>query len=825
MNSIATNVFAVAGLLGLIALLPPLATRLRLPTTVLLAALGVLLGVMIGAAGSLRVVLPEIVLIDFFEALGRFEITSGVFLWVFLPLLLFGAALDLDTRALRDDLGPVLLMAIVAVVATTLLAGLPVAYASGVGLASACLVAAIIATTDPIAVIAVFREVGAPRRLTSLVEGESLLNDAAAIALTASLLAIVTGGLQPSFTDIARDFAWDFVGGALLGLTLGRVAVALLGRLDEGGPAEITVSVALAYLAYALGEVYAGVSGVVATVLAGLAFGGGARVRLPSAAWRSLGAVWEQLGFWASSLVFVLASMLVPRTLASATWTDAGLLALLTLGALIARALILFGLLPIMRLLNLSARIQPAYKLVMLWGGLRGAVTLTLALAVTENPFVPEATQRLVAVLATGFVLFTLIVQAPTLRPLIRRLKLDRLSPADSFLRDRALRLTHKEIVERLGHAADAHGLEAGNETIGKLHRGQIDAQPEDPSLGPEMLRAQLITALLTLTRKELELYVEERALRVISRDSGDVLVAEARALADALRAEGLEGYRRAARKQLRPRRSLRFVLWLHRRLRIDRPLAAALSAQLERALAQRHVLTSLADFNTDRITGLFGTRIAEVAGRFLAQRHDNLERTIAALRLQYPDYWKRFGERYLTLAALRLEEEALRRMQAERLLAPPIIERMQGDLRQKIRRLEHAPPLDLRLETKNLIRQTTLFANLDPAQLEGVARLVQPRLALPGERIVARGAVGDAMYFIASGAVEVEIVPEPVQLGTGDFFGEMALFHDRPRLADVTAIGYCRLLVLTRKRFDELLRRQPSLARHMRGVAEARAG
>ena len=825
MNSIAANVFATAGLLGLIALLPPLAARLKLPTSVLLAALGILLGVMIGAAGSLRVLLPEAVILDFFDALGRFEITSGIFLWVFLPLLLFGAALDVDTRALLDDLGPVLLMAVVAVVATTLLAGLPVAYASDIGFAPACLVAAIIATTDPVAVIAVFREVGAPRRLLSLVEGESLLNDAAAIALTTSLLTIVSGELQPGIGDVMRDFAWDFAGGALLGLALGRVAASLLGRLDEGGPAEITVSVALAYLAYALGEVYVNVSGVVATVLAGLTFGGGARVRLPSAAWRSLGAVWEQLGFWASSLIFVLASMLVPRTLAGATWADAGLLTLLTLGALVARALILFGLMPILHGLNLSTRIQPAYKLVMLWGGLRGAVTLALALAVTENPFVPDATQHLVAVLATGFVLFTLIVQAPTLRPLIRRLKLDQLSPADSFLRDRALRLTHKEIVDRLSRAANARGLEADDDAIEKLYRGHVDAMPEEPPLGPEMLRTQLVTALLTLTRKEMELYVEERALRTISRDSGDVLVAEARALTDALRGEGLEGYRRAAREQLRPRRRLRLALWLHRRLRIDRLLATALSAQLERALAQRHVLTNLADFNTDRITGLFGARIAEVAGRFLTQRHDNLERTIAALRLQYPDYWKRFGERYLMLAALRLEEEALRRMQAERLLAPPIVERMRGELHQKIRRLEHAPPLDLRLETENLIRQTALFADLGPAQIKGVARLVQPRLTLPGERIVARGEAGDAMYFIASGAVEVEIKPEPVRLGTGDFFGEMALFHDRPRLADVTAIGYCRLLVLTRKRFDELLRRQPSLARHMRGVAEARAG
>jgi CPA1 family monovalent cation:H+ antiporter len=174
-------VFGIAGLLALIALLPRLAARLRLPYTVLLAALGCALGLGIGFSDVLAAAMPGSVVGDFFQQLRQLDITADVLLWVFLPVLLFDTATKLDGRELLDDLGPILILAVVAVLMTTAAAGLAVWAVSSFSLVACLLVAAIIATTDPSAVTAVFREVGARRRLTLLVEGESLLNDAAAI--------------------------------------------------------------------------------------------------------------------------------------------------------------------------------------------------------------------------------------------------------------------------------------------------------------------------------------------------------------------------------------------------------------------------------------------------------------------------------------------------------------------------------------------------------------------------------------------------------------------------------------------------------------------
>ncbi len=822
MDGIGGIILGFGVLLALIAPLPPLAERLRLPYTVLLAVLGCGLGLLTGFSGRLEMLLVDSDVLDLIGALGELEVSSAVFLWVFLPLILFHSALELDSRALIEDIGPILLLAVVAVVATTLIAGLALWSVSAFTLAGCLLVGAIIATTDPIAVINVFKEVGAPRRLVNLVEGESLLNDAAAIALTTSLLALVIGLQAPSFPSIAGGFVLAMAGGAAFGIVVGRLAGLLLTRLDEAGPAEITLSVAVAYLTYAVAELQFGLSGVVAVIAAGIVFGAQGRAGLSRADWRSMIAIWTQLSFWASSLIFVMAAMLAPRTLASAGLFDALLLLTLVLAALGSRAMILYGALPLMEAVGLAGRIQASFKHVMLWGGLRGAITLALALAVTENPLVPDEVQHLVSVLATGFVLFTLLVQATTLRWLIRGLGLDRLSPLEEILRQRAIALTHGEIVDTLRDAAAERMLDpASVEAVASDYQKQ-DAAAIGP-LGEDMQRRQLVTALLTLSRREAELYAEERARRMVARSANATLVSRVRALIDALRAEGLDGYRRLAREQIRFDRMTRLAAFLHRRLRWNAPLARRLTLHLERDIVQRYVLMELLAFNRERIGGLFGERVSEVAALFLETRLDQVERAIDAMRLQYPDYWAAFGRRYLALAALRLEYAAIERMEQERLLSPQVAHKMGQALRQRRDRLERPPPLDLGLRTVELIRQMPLFARLDEREIRRLARQLGTRLALPGERIVRRGEPGDAMFFIASGAVEVRVQPEPVRLGTGEFFGELALLTRRKRNADVVAIGFCRLLVLRRELFEQVMGSHSVIGRRVREVATRR--
>jgi monovalent cation:H+ antiporter, CPA1 family len=824
--SVAGLVFGIAGLLALIAVLPPLATRLRLPYTVFLALVGCGLGLAIGIADSIHAGGAERPIVDLLHTLGSMPITSEIFLWVFLPLLLFETSVNLDAGDLLDDLGPILVLAVLAVILCTAIAGLAVWAVTAYSLIGCLLLASIVATTDPAAVVAIFREVGAPKRLVSLVEGESLLNDAAAIAIFGAILFMITEGVEPGAVSLLRGFAWDFLGGAVAGAVLGRLAGLLVGRLDQGGPAEVTLSLALAYMSYAVSGFYLHVSGVVAVVVAGLVFGTTGRTRVAQREWQSVQTIWRQLGFWASSLIFILASMSAPATLASATWQEALALLALIVGALVARVVALFGIVPALTRVSNYQAIETPYKLVIIWGGLRGALTLALALAVTENFRLPPELRQLVAVLATGFVLFTLFVQATTLRLLIRRLGLHLLTPIERLMRARALDLAYAEVREGIAAAARSHGLDPAlarnvEARIGSADRADGIAPEDDP--GETLLREQVITALATVTNREHRLYVNEVASRMVSRGVGTLALDHASMLLDALRTEGFVGYRNITRELDSFDRRMRLAAWLHRRLRLHRPLAKRLAERVELFLVKRVVIEQLLGFTRERIAPLFGPRVAGAIERIQEARLERVDRALDALRLQYPQHWQEAAQQYLGRVALRLEYDRYVSMYDERLLSPQLFQSLSGDIRQRRREIDRTPHFDLGLDVMSMMRRVPLFEAISDDRLAELRRLLRPRLALPGERIVQRGMPGDAMFFITSGAVEVRLGSEPIRLGTGEFFGEMALIQRRPRTADVIALGYCQLLELNREAFRQLLRTDPEIMRQVRKVAEIR--
>ena len=156
------------------------------------------------------------------------------------------------------------------------------------------------------------------------------------------------------------------------------------------------------------------------------------------------------------------------------------------------------------------------------------------------------------------------------------------------------------------------------------------------------------------------------------------------------------------------------------------------------------------------------------------------IEQALAALRLQFPEFARTLESRYLERVAAQLEGAEYGDLLAESIISREVHNDLDRQLSARWRDLERRPALDIELRREQLIARVPLFGALDTQRLHAIARLLRPRLALPGERIIARGARGDAMYFIASGAVEVQVAPTPVRLGSGDFFGEIALVMHR---------------------------------------------
>ena len=203
MFDVAIITLVVASLLLLVAASQPVAARLHVPPTVILAALGV-------GFGSLATFLLATPLTNAFNdivaPIVTLPIRSSVFLYVLLPLLLFQATITIQARRMLEDIAPILLLAVVAVFVAAAAVGYSLIYLFEVAPLAALLLGAIVATTDPSAVVAIFRDIGAPARLTRLVEGESLLNDAAAIALFSLLLAATLSGEPLDFAALLQRF-------------------------------------------------------------------------------------------------------------------------------------------------------------------------------------------------------------------------------------------------------------------------------------------------------------------------------------------------------------------------------------------------------------------------------------------------------------------------------------------------------------------------------------------------------------------------------------------------------------------------------------------
>jgi monovalent cation:H+ antiporter, CPA1 family len=810
-------------LLVVVSLSQPLAARLRLSPVVLLAVIGVAIGATSGVLLHTRL---SSHLGEFVRLFADLPLGSETFIYVFLPLLVFEGALTSDVRRSFDDAAPILMLAIIATLVTAAIVGLALWPFAGLPLAVCLLLGATVATTDPAAVIAMFRDVGAPGRLTRLVEGEALLNDAAAIVLYSVLLGIITSGHTPVIGSMTIQFAGSFIGGALLGALAGRAFLEIIPWTRDDRLAEGTLTVALAYLVFIAAERLFHVSGVVAVMAAGLTVNGFGRTRIAPYNWAFLGNLWQQIAFWAHSLVFLLASILVPKLLFELHLRDLALLGVLVVAAFAARLAVLFLLLPILTLSRLMQPISTAYKLAITWGGLRGALTLVLALSVTEDATLPDEVRRFVAVLATGLVLFTLLVNGTTLRIFIRLLRLDVLSPIDRLLRDRVLELSYTETSELIRTTARQHDLHpaAADSALAPYRAWTEAASSRDSDEQIHLTeRERLAVALVALGNQERLLVLETLARRAASPSALQALMRNAEMLVEGARRDGRLGYKRAAEAALAFPLSFRVAYFFYRQFGIRRFLEDRLGERFETLLVTRLLIHELGDGGAKGPRSIFGERVAALIDRILAARLSQTQSALGALRRQYLDHAAALEARFLRRSALRSEIGRYQALYEGGLISTEV----HRDLTNRVeyaQNTESPPRFDIGLDTRDLVGRLGLFEDLDNGQLESVRKLLRPRFTVPKELIVRKGDPGESMFFIASGAVEVALPESSIPLRSGDVFGEMALLTGAPRQADVRALTYCRLLVLRKADFDRFMRENGNVRLKIYQIAETRA-
>jgi CPA1 family monovalent cation:H+ antiporter len=340
-------------------------------------------------------------------------LTPDVILILFLPALVFEGSIKIDVRDLLRDSAPLLILANVGVLLATLVTGFLVHWAIGPPVLIALLFGAIISATDPISVLAIFKDLRMNKRLSVIIEGESLLNDGTAVVIFQILLAsIVAGGL--SVGRGIGQFLLAVVGGAVLGSVLGYAASKITQTIDDP-QIEITLTTIVAYGSYLLAS-HLHLSGVIATASAGLMVGNfGAKKGMSARTRTVLESFWEYVAFVMNSLVFLLIGLEVHIDALAHAWRPV----LFAISAvLIGRSFSVYLLVPVSNLF--AEKIPVRWQHVMVWGGLRGALALALTLSL-DNTF-PYRDRMLD--LTFGVVVFSILVQSLTLKPLLRALGL-----------------------------------------------------------------------------------------------------------------------------------------------------------------------------------------------------------------------------------------------------------------------------------------------------------------------------------------------------------------------------------------------------------------
>ena len=359
---------------------------LRLPYTIALVAAGLLVGLLRG----------------YFEL--KVQLTPELLFVVLLPALLFEAAIHLPLQLVLSQLRPILLLAVPGLLITTGIVGWSLHWLLDLPLSATLVFGALISATDPIAVLALFKELKAPRELAVIVEGESLLNDGAAVVLF-NLMVAAALGAKVSLVGGCMAFLLEAGGGLLLGAALGWLVWKVQERIDDH-LIEMTLSTILAYGSYLLAQ-QMHASGVMAVIAAGLIYGNFAMGKSMSANTRlALGSGWDYLGFLCNSLVFLLIGTQVDLTLLVSRFKPILIaFVMMTLARAVAVAV-----------LSPWTRLPRRWHPVVIWAGLRGSIAMALAMALE----LPERQEILL--LTFGCVLLSVFVQGLTIKGLLRRL-------------------------------------------------------------------------------------------------------------------------------------------------------------------------------------------------------------------------------------------------------------------------------------------------------------------------------------------------------------------------------------------------------------------
>lgn len=802
-------VLIVMGLLTVAMIVAGVCRNIPIPYTVIL----VIIGIGIGHLGRHYEGMHDLL---------SFQLTPELVLFLFLPALIFESAFNLDARKLVKDLAPVMVLAIPALLISTFVVGIGLWTFMDISFVLALLFGALISATDPVAVVALFKELGAPQRLTVLVEGESLLNDATAIVIFNIILGLAIGGAAMTAADAGyavMEFFRVFLGGILVGVLIGLFLSELLYRMNMGISAYLIMSIVLAYASFTIAEHSLHVSGVMSVVAASITMGVFGVSRIPQAAMHLVRETWEVIALVFNSLLFLLVGLSVDVSQLFGRM-DAILIAVVFV--MIARAVSVYTMVPATtRAFNLPL-VTWGERHIMWWGGLKGGLAIAIVLSI---PLTMPGRDMLLD-MTLGVVMFSLLVNAPTIRPLMQRLGIDRLTDDEHAELNHAL-VNARQNAERILEKIHRIGLiSTSTRQLIQKKNNQVFEVEEWEGEYEQGLRHLYITAL----RIELEenkflydigliqqyTYLDIKNTLYRDRDTWlsdpdkQVMRQEAQAPSLFLSLEN------ALIKRMREHDFVAGLLSRYQYIRLSQRLQRDIAGILI-SNAVLEMLDKDQHFNAED-----KKKVRQVYKKRLQRRKERL-REIAA---EFPDFYLRYETRLYTRVSLITAGHYAEQAYQDGEIGAKVFSRIERRVREATAQLPRISNPVPRLKPSDLIGTVPLLTGLPEHLLERLSQRARPVTFLVDDVVIGEGDRGDALYIISSGVVVVTRSgsDEPIaELRDGDFFGEMALLGDQKRTATVKARTPSTLLRLTRKDVLELAEEDPELKRRLEEAQQSR--
>ncbi|MFC2113254.1 cation:proton antiporter [Bacteroidota bacterium] len=757
------------------------------------------------------------------------RIDPHLILYVFLPTLIFEAAFAMDVHTFKKSVTNATLLAVPGIIIALVLTAAIVIGLKGAGLGFvgwgwplALLFGAVVSATDPVAVVALLKDLGASKKLGTLIEGESLLNDGTAIVIFMVLLATITG--TGSDTSPIVEFFRVAVGGALVGAFFGWLTIRWVKKVFNDALIEITVIVAAAYLTFFVAEYFLHVSGVLGLVALGLMMAGVGRTRISPEVEHFLHEFWELAAFIANTLIFVIVGVVIANN-SQFTGHDFLLLFIIYIGVHVVRAIVIVALYPLMRRAGYGL---PKKDAIVVWyGALRGAIGLALALIVAAETSIDQEIRDTFLFLTAGLVTLFSLVNATTIKYVVNGLGLTKVAPAKALMMITAKSYLRQSTENSINKFKKDRFLNRANWEVVNTF---LPEKPNTENADELQLESQIAETRRRILEREKSSYWNQfregmlgatavrrltDAINEIMDEGGLVSLAKRQDLEQEWKTPKILGklqsmpiLGKVSQRFFFERLSTSydsargFVQAQDEGLKLIENMAIAQDEEGD-AIDQSNLTVIEEEINENKIHGL----------TFLRN-----------LRNSYPEIYNAIATRQAIRSVLNYEKRMVERLLNKGRIDSGEAGKIISGIEERMKMLMDRPPSLELPKPIELLRDISWLAGLEEKTFNRVVNDFQNRVFAVDATLVKENGPGDGLFVVVRGQVKISVNKVVVDiLGPGSVIGEMAVLTGLPRTASVSAESPVTVLWMSTSKMKSIMKSSKDLENRLWKFASMR--